>query len=224
MNQLTPKMLKNTPYWEMQEGRIEDDTPILLGLHWMGGDASMFAAMFADFGQPLRGIFLQAQYSSGKDSGGYSWYPDDEHFYSRSEAEQAPDIRRQIDNVAAFLRDLKSLYPAAKIAVVGMSQGGDLTLGLTAYYPELLNLAIPNAGRLSAPMRPSVFEHDKASLPHVYLKHGLEDEIVPVAKAREAVKWLSEVGYKAELHEYAGVKHTLSDEMISDMRRLVAGL
>lgn len=151
--------------------------------------------------------------------GGYSWYPDEGAFYQRSEAEQAPDIRRQADRIADFLTQLKAIYPV-KTAVVGMSQGGDLTLALAAYYPELIDLAIPCAGRLSAPMRPQQF--DRHTLPRVLMQQGMDDPIVSVESAREAADWLVSVGYDAELREYPNTKHVLSEEMVGYIRQVLA--
>jgi predicted esterase len=130
---LTSKSLDNIPYWEC--GQVEASTPITLVLHWMGGDAAAIQkVLFDKFDTSLRLIFLEGQYPSGDELGGYSWYPAEVAFYQRSEAEQAPDIRRQADRIADFLTQLKAVYPV-KTAVIGMSQGGDLTLAMAAYYP-----------------------------------------------------------------------------------------
>jgi len=118
---------------------------------------------------------------------------------------------------------LKSVYPA-KVAVTGMSQGGDLTLSLAAFHPELMNLAIPCAGRLSPSMRPTQFNVSKHPLPRVFLKHGVDDPIVPVAFAREASNWLRSVGYNADLQEYRNTSHELSQAMVGDIQRILATL
>jgi len=217
------RTLNNVPYEEVQYGSVEAYTPIVVMVHYMGGNASAMHFILEGFPQALRAIFLQARYSSGDEIGGFSWYPDEEAFYDRSEAEQAPDIRAEADRLAAFLADLKKLYPA-KIAVSGMSQGGDLSLALAAYHPELLDMAIPCAGRLSAPMRPASMNHASSVLPLVYLKQGAIDPIVSVESAREAAAWLKSVGYQVELQEYPQVGHDISRDMVKDIQQLLTTL
>jgi predicted esterase len=220
MTTLVQKTLNDVIYWELQpDDPLPPATPIALFVHWMSGNANSMRVIFDGVRRPLRAVSLQGRYPSGDPLGGYSWHPDEVAFYNRSEAEQAVSIRSQADHIATFLRDLKQQYPAQKTVVSGMSQGGDLTLALAAYYPDLLDFAIPVAGRLSAPMRPTAI--GPARMPRVIMKSGVEDPIVSIASAREVCAWLQSVGYDAELMEYANTGHTLSDAMINDIRQLL---
>jgi pimeloyl-ACP methyl ester carboxylesterase len=133
---LLEKTLQDIPYQEWQNGEITPETPVVLVLHWMGGDFTSLQFLFNEYRKPVRGVFLQAPYSGGDKFGGWSWFPDEEPFYDRPEAEQAPDIRAAADRVAGFLQALRALYPA-KVAVTGMSQGGDISLALAAYTPTI---------------------------------------------------------------------------------------
>lgn len=223
MNAFVSKSLNSTAYWEMHIGQVESNTPTVLALHYMTGDHAAMGFVFDKFPKPLRVLSLQAAYPSGHEYGGYSWYPDEDAFYDRSEAEQAPDIRTVVDQVAAFLGEFKQLYPT-KIALTGMSQGGDLSLGLAAYHPELLDLVIPCAGRLSAPMRQASFNKPPSVLPAIYLKQGANDPIVSPESAREVTAWLKSVGYNASLEEYPGVGHDISPEMVKDIQALLSNL
>jgi predicted esterase len=176
--------------------------------------------VFEEVHKPLRAIFLRGLHPSGDPLGGYSWYPDEGAFYERPEADQAPAIRAEADRIAAFLQQLQTLYPM-KIMVTGMSQGGDLTLALAVYYPELVSLAMPCAGRLSPPMRPAQFDKPKDTLPTIHMMQGVDDEIVPVESAREAAAWLVGAGFKATLQEYPDTGHTISDAMVKDIQQLL---
>jgi predicted esterase len=222
MNIPQPKLLGDTPYAEMLVGTIEASTSIVLALHWMGGATAMWP-LLADCDRPLRVISLQGEYPSGDEEGGYSWYPEEGAFYQRSEKEQAPDIRLQADRIAAFLRQLREAYPA-RLAVIGMSQGGDLALSLAVHYPELIDMAIPLAGRLSEPMRLANFSRSAARLPIISMKQGLDDPIVSVESARQVLSWLQAAGFSASLQEYANVGHAISKAMIGDLQQDLAKL
>jgi predicted esterase len=216
MSALIQKSVEGIPYWEMPVGAVQATTPIVLALHYMTGDLNAMRFIFNDFPAAVRVILMQAEYPSGDPLGGYSWFPGELDFYEWGDARQAPEIRIQVDRIAAVVRAVQADYPAPT-AVTGMSQGGDLTLGLVAYYPELFSLAVPVAGRLSAPMHPTQFERAGRSLPRVALKLGEKDHIVSVAATQEATDWLQAAGYAADLQVYPGVEHEL-EPMAEDVR------
>lgn len=219
MPALTPKSLGDMPYWEMQTGAPTPDAPLVLALHWMSGDAAAMRFIFDGMITPLRVITLQGRFPSGDPLGGYSWYTGESAFYDQSEDEQALQIEAEARRIAAFLRNYKALHPVSRIAVVGMSQGGDLTLALAQQHFELIDLAIPVAGRLPTALRLLV-DFLPAHLPQVRLMHGVDDPIVPIAAAREATAWLREFGCDATLQEYPGVGHVI-EPMAGDIRALL---
>jgi predicted esterase len=103
-----------------------------------------------------------------------------------------------------------------------MSQGGDLTLSIATHDPELIDLALPIAGRISEPMRPAQIRGDH--LPRIVMLHGVDDPIVPIAGAREEIKWLQSAGFTGELKEYAGVEHDIAKDMVGDIQNLLRQL
>jgi predicted esterase len=212
------KSLNGTTYWEILVGDVQPNSPTVLALHYMTGDATSLQVLFTNLNRPIRVVFLQGRYPY---EGGYSWYSDEERFYDRPEAAQAPDIKQESDAIAAFLSCYKA-ENSGKVVVTGMSQGGDLTLALCAYYPDLLHLALPMAGRLSSVMRPE--QPPQTSLPRVSMMQGADDHIVSVASAEEAVEWLRQSGYEAELHVYPGVGHAISYGMVDHIQQTLMAL
>jgi predicted esterase len=210
--------LNDTTYWTLEQGDMKPDTPIVLVLHYMSGTADSLRVLLEGYSQPIRAVFLQGKYPCGE---GYSWYPQDTAFYNLPEAEQAPDILQVAEEVAGFLREYRKLYPGAKTAVTGMSQGGDLSLALAVYYPDLIDLAVPLAGRV---IRPETFAQPADILPKVTLMNGTVDEIVTIESAREALRWLRDHGFDAELREYENVGHGISRQMVSDLHQCLESL
>jgi phospholipase/carboxylesterase len=216
---LTQKSLGGMPYWEMQIGAPTPEAPLVLALHWMTGDAAAMRFIFDGITKPLRVVTLQGRFPSGDPLGGYSWYTGELAFYDQSEDDQVPEIEAEAKRIAGFLRDYKALHSAPRTAVVGMSQGGDLTLALAMQHFALVDLAIPVAGRLPAALRPPS-ENLPASLPQVRLMHGVQDPIVPIASAREATAWLRDFGFDASLREYPATGHVI-EPMAPDIRALL---
>lgn len=218
---LTQRTLGNHTYWEELHGEVIPESPTVILLHWMTGTYEALQFLFSELATPARLIYLQAAHPSGFDKGGYSWFPRGADFYELSEAEQAPLIKQSADNLADFISQFRPLV-AGKLGVTGFSQGGDLSLALATYYPQLIDVAISGAGRLSAPMRPPVVTYD--AKPRVYMHVGTADHVVSVASSHEVAEWLKSQGYKVELHQYEGVEHEYSPEMIQRINEEVAGL
>lgn len=103
-----------------------------------------------------------------------------------------------------------------------MSQGGDLSLHIASYYPELIHLACPIAGRLSEAMQPKTVISE--NLPEIVLLQGNDDEIVSIESARDVASWLQLQKYSVNLKEYEGVGHDINEAMIEDIREVIAKL
>lgn len=186
----------------------------LFVLHYMTGTQDSMGFLLE--GEGLRLIFPQGKYPSGFEEGGYSWFIGEKEFYDWTDEKQLPSILDTTHELAAFI---KEIAPSQKCIVTGMSQGGDLSLMLAAYYPELISLSIPAAGRLFPPQD---FAGKGRELPIVHVQHGQADEIVPVKYARDANVWLRANGYETTLSVYPDVGHDYSEEMVLHIRKLVA--
>jgi predicted esterase len=209
--------LSDTRYWEHNIGDVAADSPIVLALHWMSGDANSMRGIFEGLTVPVRALFLQARYPSGDTvNGGYSWFPDEERFYSRSFTDQAQSIKAEGDRIAAFLRLYRQTHPSRAVVVLGMSQGGDLTLSLATTHPDLVTLGLACAGRVL----PTVPEYPAdVRLPRIVMMQGEKDVPVPVEVARSDAARLRKARFDTTYVEYADVEHTITPEMITLMRQ-----
>jgi predicted esterase len=217
--QFTEKTLNGRSYWEAFNGEVSADSPIVIPMHFWTGNGTAMSFLFNGMTGPARMIGLQGLYPSGHEAGGYSWFPHGAKFYDEmSESEQAPLIREEAGKIASFINDLRQEYQG-KIIVTGMSQGGDLSLSLAAYHPDLIDIAIPCAGRLSAMMRP---ETPSSTSTKIRIQQGTDDKIVSLESAREACNWLKNAGYDAVLEEYEGLGHDMSGAMVKRIQEIIA--
>lgn len=125
--------------------------------------------------------------------GGYSWWKIDELGKAQSFdriLEASSRLSRFIDNsIAAF-----SLKPSS-ISVIGFSQGAGLTSLLAQLEPHRFNSIALLAG--------FVFEHRTEPKPNlagleVFIAHGENDGVIPIAKAEQGARYLRGLGAKVD--------------------------
>jgi phospholipase/carboxylesterase len=186
--------------------RPDERVPMIVALHPMGADP-------ADFLQQLRRYRRRARLivPYGHPSGGmYIWYD------SGRDDVAALLVTREADRIAAALAALVAARPTVgKPLVTGFSQGGIMTFALAVTHPEALAAAFPISGLLPPSLYPSLALSSRprpARLPPVAAFHGASDLAVPTRGARASIAELRRAGYTAELREYAGLEHDISDE------------
>lgn len=207
--------LSETRYWEHNIGQVNSDSPIVITLHWMAGDAQSMRPIFEECETPLRVVFLQGRQPSGDPAGGYSWFPDEGRFYNRPFADQASDIKAEASRIAAFVRAYRQTHPARVTAAIGKCQGGDLALALATEHPDLVNLVIACGARAL----PRLVQRPRdAQKPRIVMLHGTDDEVVPIQGARADVVRLRSTGYDVSITEHPGVTHCVAPEMITVIR------
>lgn len=191
--------------------RPDERVPMIVALHPMGGDP-------ADFLQQLRRYRRRARLilPYGHPSGGmYIWYN------SVREDVDAPLVTRETDRLATALAALVAARPTVgKPLVTGFSQGGIMTFALAVTNPEALAAAFPIGGLLPLSLYPSVALSSgprPATLPPITAFHGASDLAVPTQGARDSIAELRRAGYTAELREYVGVEHDISQEEESEI-------
>ena len=186
--------------------RPDERVPLIVALHPMGGDPAYFLQLLGRYRRRAR-LILPYGHPYG---GMYIWYD------SVRDDVAAPLVTREADRIAAALAALVAARPTVgKPLVTGFSQGGIMTFALAVTHPEALAAAFPIGGLLPPSLYPSAAlssEPRSATLPPVAAFHGASDLAVPTEGARASIAELRRAGYTAELREYAGVEHDISDE------------
>jgi phospholipase/carboxylesterase len=191
--------------------RPDEPVPMIVALHPMDGDPVDFLQLLRRYPRRAR-LILPYGHPSGNM---YFWYA------SASEDVAAPLVTRETDRIAAALAALVVARPTVgKPLVTGFSQGGIMTFALAITHPEALAAAFPISGLLPSSLYPSATlssEPRPATLPPVAAFHGASDLAVPTRGARDSIAELRGAGYTAELHEYAGLEHDISDEEMAEI-------
>lgn len=157
---------------------------------------------------PMRLIMPQAPTPH---HGGFAWFPfrvgdNEPRALARGIAAAADELARSI----ALLRARRPTV--GRPIVAGFSQGGMLSYALALRHPELIELSHPIAGLLPEPLWPANGPSGKR-FPRIAAMHGDADRIVPIEPARRLHAHLRDLGYEAELREFAGVAHHMTPAM-----------
>jgi phospholipase/carboxylesterase len=119
---------------------------------------------------------------------------------------------------------------AARVITMGFSQGAAVSYALSLAQPDLMCGVIALAGfipnypiaplRSDSPAETWVSSGTKALQPSYLIVHGSDDDIVPIALAREARSALEARGALVEYHEYPG-GHKVSAQGLKDIARWI---
>jgi phospholipase/carboxylesterase len=178
--------------------------PVIWLLHgWEGDDDSM---LIFTSKLPEDYLLLIPRGRFPTTTGGYSWYPIRDTGWPTLE---------KFSPVIYELVDLMDNWPISApwgdfsaFRIAGYSQGAALAYGFMMLFPERISAVAGLAGFLptiSANYPPGISLEGKT----VYVSHGLEDDIVPMHKAREAVEFLIQAGADVTFCE-SEVGHKLS--------------
>jgi phospholipase/carboxylesterase len=214
---------------EVQTNPSPGATVILL--HGLGADGYDFVPVVRELeahGAPAaRYVFPHAPTMPVTINGGYvmrAWYDILGTDLVRREDEQG--IRASQAMVEALIeREAERGVPRARIVLAGFSQGGAITLHTG------LRQARPLAGLIALscylPLADSFLAEAAAGsrgVP-VFLAHGTQDPVVPLARGAASRDALKAAGYAVEWHDYP-MPHSVSAEEIRDiaafMQRVLA--
>jgi phospholipase/carboxylesterase len=214
---------------EVQTSPSPGATVILL--HGLGADGYDFVPVVRELeahGAPAaRYVFPHAPTMPVTINGGYvmrAWYDILGADLVRREDEKG--IRASQAMVEALVeREVERGVPRARIVLAGFSQGGAITLHTGLRQPQALaglialSCYLPLADSFAREAAPA-----SMAVP-VFMAHGTQDPVVPLARGAASRDALKAAGYAVEWHDYP-MPHSVSAEEIRDiaafMQRVLA--
>ena len=180
----------------------------VIWLHGLGADGNDFAGIVPELALPaalaVRFIFPHAPTRPVTINGGYvmrAWY--DIATLDLSQAQDADGIHASVQAVRALIaREQTRGVPTSRIVLGGFSQGGAIALHAGLRFPErlagimALSTYLPLAETLTAEAHSA-----NAKVP-VFIGHGRDDTVVPLALAQLTRDTLTALGYAVSWREY----------------------
>ena len=204
---------------QLETGR--DPERSVIWLHGLGADGRDFVPIVGELdlpAVPIRFVFPHAPVRPVTINNGMSmraWYDIVADDLARREDERG--VRASQGRVEALIaRERERGIRASRIVLAGFSQGGAISLQTGLRHPErlagimALSTYVPIASTLEAERNPA-----NGDVP-IFLAHGTQDPIIPLAHARRSFELLERLGYPVEWHEYV-MPHSVSPQEIEDI-------
>jgi phospholipase/carboxylesterase len=201
-----------------------DPVASIIVLHGLGADGSDFES-FVDALQlqsigPVRYLFPNAPQIPVTINGGYvmrAWYDILGTDLSRREDEAGlRQSRSAIDMLIA--RERERGIPAQRIVLAGFSQGCALTLMTGLRHPERLAGLVGLSGYLPLAALTAAERHTANADVPIFLAHGTDDPVIPLARATASRDALVALGHPVEWHTYP-MPHSVCMEEVADLNR-----
>jgi len=191
-------------------------------LHGLGADGNDFVPVaheleLAAVGA-VRYVFPHAPTRPVTINGGMvmrAWY--DVHGDAGVRREDEAGVRESQRQIEALIaREKTRGIPAGRIVLAGFSQGGAMALQTGLRHPEriagimALSCFLPLTDKVAA--EATAVNRDAP----IFMAHGTQDPLIPLARARHAHDLLTGLGYRIEWREYP-IPHSVSPSEIRDI-------
>ena len=153
------------------------------------------------------------------EAAGHAWYPNT--FLAPVERNE-PGRSSGLTLIAGILNELDQRdLPPEKVALLGFSQGACLALEFAARAPRRYGAVIGlSGGLIGEAIDPEEYEGSLAGTP-VFLGCSDRDAHIPLARVQETTNVLRRLGGAVVERIYPGMGHTVSDDEIAEVRRLL---
>ncbi|MDT9000784.1 carboxylesterase [Paucibacter sp. APW11] len=185
-----------------------EPTASLIVLHGLGADGQDFVpivqALRLQGVGGLRVVLPHAPVMPVTINGGQrmrAWYDIRGTALDRQEDEAG--LRASLVEVHGLItREIERGIPASRIVLMGFSQGCAMTLMAGLRFPERLAGLIGLSGYLPLLPQTEAEAHPANADVPIFLAHGLQDAVVPLARAHAARAELQRLGYAPQWQDY----------------------
>ncbi|MDT4824371.1 Carboxylesterase 2 [compost metagenome] len=201
-------------------------TASVILMHGLGADGNDFVPIAGELDLsavgPVRFVFPNAPVIPVTINGGYempAWY--DIAVADLVAREDEAGLRRSQASIEALIANEKARgIPAHRIVVAGFSQGCAMALMTGLRHSEQLAGIVGLSGYLPIAATTAAERHGANHDTPVFLAHGRQDPVVPLARAEQSRDALVALGHPVEWHEYA-MAHSVCMEEIADLNRFL---
>jgi phospholipase/carboxylesterase len=177
----------------------DSTAPLLVWLHGSGGGPDGFESFWRKMPARMEIALPQGFIPDGD---GYAWF-------DRKPGTSVEDFAKDIAGCEERVwRGVVAEAHGRKVLVGGFSQGAILAYALAARHPEIVS-AFPIAGVLPS----ELFPPGHTAMAPVFAMHGTEDTVIPVEYGRRTVAGFRALGGQAELQEFPGAGHEITQGM-----------
>ncbi len=187
--------------------------PLVVMLHGWTGDENSMGFFSRSLPENVSIIAPRAPYQASE--GGYSWRIITPGTWGLHTFE---DVRPSAERLIEFIEDWSktSNIDSRQVSLIGFSQGAALSYAVTALRPEWVFSLAALSGFIPAGAEDLLNSNSLTGKP-VFISHGRSDDMVPVEKARSAVRLLEQSGAAVTYCESDG-GHKVGKECMQGMK------
>lgn len=176
---------------------------VIVAIHGLGDSPESFVNWLRQAPVSARVLAVRGTESYGN---GFAWW-----LPGGGEEAIARAVDRAASTIAARVSSKLDAGRCGKTIVLGFSQGGMVSFAIAARGSMDVGLVMPIGGRL--PVDNRGVTRPAGQRPIVRAFHGEADERMPIVGARTTVDALARQGMDATLRSFAGVGHSIPDEV-----------
>jgi phospholipase/carboxylesterase len=201
-------------------------TAAVIWLHGLGADGNDFAGLLPEIDlagcAPIRFIFPHAPGMPVTINGGYvmpAWY--DIFGANLLVKQDAAGIQKSEREIVALMEDQAARGIAyERIVLAGFSQGCAMALHTGLRFPHKLAGIMALSGYLPLAERLPAERHSANATTPVFMAHGTQDPVVPIARGEDSSELLAALGHPVQWHQYP-MPHSLHPQEIQDISRFL---
>jgi len=202
----------------------------IIVLHGLGADGNDFVPIAQELdlsaAGPVRFVFPHAPTRPVTINGGYvmrAWYDILGVDFTRRGEDEAGLRASQAEVEALIARERARGIPASRIVLAGFSQGCAMALLTGLRHGEKLAGIVGLSGYLPLAANTAAERSAANATTPVFLAHGRQDPVVPLAAGIASRDMLTALGHPVEWHDYP-MPHSVCMEEITDLNRWLLGV
>lgn len=174
-------------------------------LHGRGADEHDLFGLKDHFDHRLTIVSLRAPWEY--DWGGYTWFD----MYDDGSVD--PDsFHKSKKEILEFLATLNT----KQLFLMGFSMGAIMSYAIALTQPGICSGIIALSGFAPHQLEQE-YRLDKLQNLHIFISHGINDPVIPVAAARKTEEMLRQSNAHVSYHEYR-MGHQISDQCLQDVK------
>ena len=189
--------------------------PVVILLHGYGSDENDLFSLKTIFPKSWLVISVRAPYALP--GAGYEWYEMVTINGQRDGRGDQLDASRNA--IKTFIKQVVRKYKAdsSQVYLIGFSQGA-----IMSYETGLTDAAeVRGIGILSGMVLPSlkrqVINSEALKRLRIFISHGTTDDRISYDLGKKSYDYLTNMGLKPEFHEYKGMGHQISGDVVKDL-------
>lgn len=190
-----------------------DKPPLLILLHGVGSNEKDLFSFAPHLPDKFLVISARAPIVLGPSS--FAWYQVD--FSSGTPVYNLAQEQNSREVILTFMDELKHdhSFDENEVYLVGFSQGAIMSYSVALSHREKVKGIGILSGRLLEEVK-QIINKDQLNTLNVFISHGIQDPVLPIAYAEDAASYLKSLGVKVNFKKY-NEGHGINHEMLSDL-------